>query len=279
MMQDNPLERHAERIIGLLNYVLRFTSCVVLAIIISGCKVALINRFELQNDGSVVVHAIERIDDQMYAMGSSQGYPDWGKPVDGWDIKKYVAEDGDHVIDASQHVHSVQDASAAIAGYYKNETSSTSSSASTAVSSLESGWHFDFQEHGGLFTKTYHVHADIPRLIPENTTSSASSDTPEKLGEQMAAGMLASIMTLSTEIKVPGKILSTNGEYLPDGSIRFTHPLTASSQIDLLDETPDSMHIGIAILLGFSILAFVVISQVKKANAGKIYTTTNEVKI
>jgi hypothetical protein len=61
--------------------------------------------------------------------------------------------------------------------------------------------------------------------------------------------MLASILTVHTEFKLPGKIQSTNGEQMMDGTVLFTHPLVSSSSIDIVDEVPDVPHILIAVLL------------------------------
>lgn len=251
--------------------VLRCAVFLVSAGILSGCKAVLTNRIEVQNDASVIMHVMTRVDDQMYSFGTSQASVDWGKAedsADGWSIKRYVTADGDHVIDASKHVASIQDAGAAIAEYYQNDLSNLlPSTPSTTLMRDPSDWHFAVEERRGFFTKIYHVQADIPRLMPANIGSPSFPGmpygAPGMFGDQMAARMFTSVVRLSTEIKVPGKILSTNGEWLSDGSIRFMHPLTANSHIDLVNEVPDVMLIAIAALFGCSILAFVIVFRMK----------------
>lgn len=59
------------------------------------------------------------------------------------------------------------------------------------------------------------------------------------------------------ELKLPGKIVSSNGEELADGRVRFTHALDAPTKIDVVAEVTDYGHIVLTVVpvLGVSVLA------------------------
>jgi hypothetical protein len=248
----------------------RFVLLLLLVIPVSGCKVALTNRFEMRDNGSVAVHVVQRLDDQLYALGASRGYADWGKPKDGWAIKKYATEDGDHVVDASRQAASLDEAVKVVINYYASEAPNNASLASGLPSSFDpSRLHFDVQSRDGLFTKTYSIRADVPQLIPDDKELAVPGVSPlsSPFGAQMLRSMIAGILSLHTEIKLPGTIVSTNGERLADGSIRFTHSLTSPSHIDLVDEAPDFLRIGMGIFIGLAFSALAVFRFVGRREA------------
>jgi hypothetical protein len=224
---------------------------IAVAVTLSGCRMSLTNRVDVRSDGGAVVHVIAAVDDQLYSLAQSQGganslFSESGTTESGWTVTRTLLANGDHAIDMSKAVSSVEDVPAAFDSMYKTAASSSSQANMPSIS--PESWNFTVDRSLGLFTDTIHIHADVPKIIGDSTSS--TSDNPwAAAGENLGRAMLVSMLTVNTEVKLPGTVTSTNGERMPDGTIRFTHPLMGTSTIDIVDEVPDTGHIGFAIVL------------------------------
>lgn len=250
----------------------RLLAVAAAGIVLSGCKMTLTNRVDVQGDGGAVVHVVATVDDQLYGLAQSQGggadNPFLGSTSttnEGWTVTRSVTGTGDHAIDVSKHVASVEDVAAAFSSVY--DTASKTSSRGGMPNLSPTRWNFTIHRNPGLFTDTIVVHADVPSLIPP--TAPSSSDPWGSAGESFGRAMLLSMLTVNTELKLPGTIKSTNGEQTPDGYIRFTHPLMQPSSIDIVDEVPDVPHIAFAILLAIAgaITAVILLVRGRSARA------------
>ena len=113
--------------------VLRFARTVLFAIAaaatLSGCRMSLTNRVDVASDGSAVVHVIAAVDDQLYSLAQSQGnslFSESGTTQSGWTVTRTLLANGDHAIDMSKAVASVEDVPAAFDSMYKTAASSSS---------------------------------------------------------------------------------------------------------------------------------------------------------
>ncbi|HTJ28536.1 MAG TPA: hypothetical protein VMA36_20430 [Candidatus Limnocylindria bacterium] len=254
--------------------VLRSAALAAAVLVLAGCKATLTNRVEAQSDGSATVHVIMTADDQLYSLAQSQGGSDLFSGKDsqtagGWTVQRKVNANGDHVVDASTHVSTLQDVPKAFEEYYSQAASSASSQANTLSGISPKQWHFKVDRTAGLFTDTIHVHADVPKLMSDQPQSN-SSDPWAAAGASMGREMLTSMLTVNTEIKLPGSIKSTNGEQMSDGALQFNHPLTSTSSIDIVDEVPDVPHIILTVVLGIVVVAGLVIGALRKRSPAPV---------
>ena len=212
-----------------------------LIFVLSGCRMTLTNEIDVNADGSAVLHVITTADDQLYSLAKSQanGADPFAKPptsTPGWETTRRVMENGDHVVDATRRVGSISEIGPALAAFYAGASTSSGSAKSVPGISPES-WKFTVEQRPGLFTRTVHFHVDVPKLLP--STKPSGSDSSAQLGEAMARSMLGTILAVHTELRLPGKIISNNGEQLADGRIRFTHSFDSPSSIDVVAEITD----------------------------------------
>lgn len=250
---------------------------IALIFALSGCKMTLTNRIDVNGDGSAVVHVTTAVDDQLYALAKSQqnGADPFAKAVSrpGWETSRRIAENGDHIIEATKRVGSLSDIQPALASFYSGAP--TSSAPSKSVPGISpSSWKFRIDEKPGLFRRIVHVHVDVPKLLPD--TKPARNDSSQQLGEAMARSMIGSFLTVNTELKLPGKILSSNGEQFADGRIRFTHSLTAPSSIDVIAELTDYGHIALAAIGALILVLLLGVVAIRRRTSRSSGTITAE---
>jgi|GEM_PF-6399249 len=229
--------------------IVRFAGVVALSALLAGCRMTLTNRVDVNDDGSALVHVVVALDDQLYILSQAQGN---GKDplaqtasTPGWEMTRRIAANGDHVIEWTKRANTLDDVKPVLASFYSAvKKSSAQTKAAAGVS--PASWRFRADQSPGLFTRTIHLQIDVPSLVP------TKNPTP-------AAVMMGSFIALNTEVKLPGKIVSSNGEQLADGTIRFTQSLTSPSKIDVVAEVTDYGHIVLAIVAALGIIVIVVI--------------------
>jgi hypothetical protein len=235
----------------------RSAALIAMLFVLAACKMTLTNRIDVNGDGSALVHVVTTVDDQMYTLAQSQskGTDPFAQtaPTPGWQTTRRVLDNGDHVIEWTKRASSLSDVEPVLASFYADATRSSGPAKSVPGMSPAS-WKFETDQKPGLFTRTVHIHASVPKLLPD-TKPSRHGDSSQQFGEELARSMMASILTVNTEIELPGKITSSNGEQLADGRVRFTHSLTAPSSIDLTAEVTDSAHVVMAIVAVVLVLA------------------------
>jgi hypothetical protein len=250
-------------------FVVAFASA---ALVLAGCKITFTHRIDVQPDESANIHVIVTMDDQFYQLSQAQTGKDAVflggiEGAKGWTVRRTVTNAGDHVADASTHVATVADIASAFSTYYASAAPSGSSPSSIHVTGFSpSTWNFHVDRTQGIFTDTIHVHADAPALIPDTPGDSANP------AASLGASVISSMVTVNTEIKLPGSIKTTNGEKMQDGSIRFQHSLSSPTTIDVVGEVPDYTHIVISALLAV-VLLVVLVTQRRARPSGSRTTT------
>jgi hypothetical protein len=188
----------------------RGAALIALALALCGCKMTLTNRIDVNGDGSAVVHVIMAADDQLYSLAQSQGNgtDPFAKPASapGWETSRRIGDNGDHVIEATKRAGSLSEIGPTLASFYAG--ASTSSSSAKSVPGISpASWKFKIDEKPGWSTRLIHVHVDVPKLLPD--AKPTGSDSSAQLGESMARTMLATVLTVNTELKLPGRFSPT----------------------------------------------------------------------
>lgn len=248
--------------------IVRGASLIVLAMALAGCKMTLTNRVDVNGDGSALVHVISTVDDQMYNLAKSQskGADPFARAASpaGWETTRRVADNGDHMIEWTKRAGSLAEIQPVLESFYADSKMPAAQTKSVPGMSPTS-WTFKVDQQPGLFTRTIHFRVDVPRLLPASKPSSGASS--QQLGDEMARTMMATVLTVNTELKLPGKIVSSNGEQLADGRIRFTHAIDAPSKIDVVAEVSDYGHIAFAVVVVLGIVVLVAVVALRRRGA------------
>ena len=223
----------------------RLATLAALAVLLAGCRMTLTNRIDVNDDGSALVHVVIALDDQLYAYSlTSNGKEPLAQAAStpGWAMTRRIAPNGDHVIEWTKRAGTLDDIKPVLTSFY--DAAKKSSAAKTPSGIVPASWTIRADQRPGLFTKTVHLQIGVPSMLPAKNT------TP-------AAALMASMFIFNTELKLPGKIVSTNGEQLADGTIRFTQSLAAPSKIDVVAEVTDYGHIVLAVVIVCGIVVIV----------------------
>jgi hypothetical protein len=239
----------------------RIASSIALIVLLAGCRMALTNRIDVNDDGSALVHVVVALDDQLYALANANGKDPLAQTAStpGWETTRRIAANGDHVIEWTKRASTLDDVKPVLESFYaaakKSYPAAKRSPAQTnGVSGMSPGsWTIRADERPGLFTRRIHLQIDVPGL------------TPTSKNQALAASMMTSFLSVNTELKLPGKIVSSNGEQLADGTIRFTPSLTSPSKIDAVADVTDYGHIALAIVAAFGIIVIVALGVLRRS--------------
>ena len=235
----------------------RVMSSIALVVLLAGCRVTLTNRVDVNDDNSALVHVVVAVDDQLYALTRLQSN---GKDLfvqtastPGWEMTRRIAANGDHVIEWTKRANTLDDVKPVLESFYAAAKKSYAAGGKSpgqakGVPSVSPGsWTLRADERPGLFTRRIHLQISVPALVPASTNQAA------------AASMMAAFFSVNTELKLPGKIVSTNGEQLADGTIRFSPSPASPTKLDAIAEVTDYGHIVLAIVAGLGILVIVAV--------------------
>lgn len=226
----------------------RIVGLAALVLLLAGCRMTLTNRIDVNADGSALVHVVVALDDQLYGLMLTQanGKDPFTQPssTPGWTVARRIAANGDHVIEWTKRANTLDDIKPVLASFYDAAKKSSATKAPSGF--VPASWTIRAGQRPGLFTRTFHLQIDVPSMMP------AKNQTP-------AAALMASMFVFNTELKLPGKIVSTNGEQLADGTVRFTQSLVAPSKIDVVAEVTDYGHIVVAVVIACALAVLVAV--------------------
>lgn len=212
------------------------------AFILAGCHATVTLSFNVHPNNTVTVNVREVLDDQLYQLVENQddGNSDFGvasAQAQGWVASRSVDEDDNHIILMSKTFTMAEFANAFTNG---NLPASAGTSIPLDIAAIT--------QTRGLFTDTESLSTTIPAPMP---SSQPDAGNPwASAGEAMAA----SVVSLHLQLKTPGKVVSTNGETLPDGTVQWDLALQSPTAVQYVAQTPDVAHIAWVIVVGIVLL-------------------------
>ena len=217
---------------------------------LAGCHASLTERMDVHANGTTTVHLKVVADDQLYKLaearrGSAPSLFDASAKDDPtWNVTRTTDDDDDHLIEMTKTVKT-SDVPSVLHGLMKD--AETTSLGNMPVDVNANGFRFTptITETPGLFTDRWRIHADVPSPMGSQGNPWAG----------VAQAMVSSFVQFRYELALPGKLISTNGEVRPDGSVLWRLPLEQTSTIDLVAETSDIAHIVAAIAGGILLIA------------------------
>ena len=228
---------------------------VALLLTLTACHADVTYRFDVHQNGTVTVTNRMVVDDQLYTMALSQSHNSDPFGTDasqrnGWDVTKTTDENSNHIVTMLKTM----------------PLSDLKANAASVAMPGPGGKSLPFNMDAltttpGLFTDRQSINTSIPALAPANAASASNPYAGA------AGGMLASIVALHLVLGGPGRVVSTNGETLPDGAVRWTLGFQDPTRIQYTLETTDYLHVIIAVfvVLALLIVAAVVVMRRKSA--------------
>ena len=201
----------------------------------------------------------ERIDDQFYALATSQGGSDTfgfdSAKQAGWTVGKSVDDSGNHLI-ALTKTMPIDD---------------IGSGSGMPQFGGGKGLAFDpraLQIRPGLLVDTAKLVATLPAPMPQATNSAANP--------YAAAGsaLIPSVIGVHLELKAPGKVLETNGEATSDGATRWDVNLQKPTAIRYVVQTIDILHVAALLVIAAVIAAVAVVVIRKRAPKAEVTRIT-----
>jgi hypothetical protein len=208
----------------------------VAALLLSACRGDLTYRFDVHPaSNTVTVSLKEKFDQQFYALATSQG---GSNPFDfdsakqaGWDVNKSVDDDGNQSIQISKTM--------------PIDSFSDQSSGNGLPDIGGKGLPFDPQSlrvSSGLLLDKATFATTLPAPMPKATDSAANPYA------SMGSSLAPSVIGVHLEIKMPGKVVETNGETTSDGATRWDINLQRPTEIRYVVQEIDTLHVVLLVI-------------------------------
>jgi hypothetical protein len=228
----------------------RFFVSATTTILLAGCHADITYRFDLRGDGTALVTTREVIDGQLYDLALSQntnGDPFGADKMqqEGWTVTRVEDESGNHVITISKQLDrdELKDAGSITPALRGTSLPFSPSEVSSSV---------------GLFVERDSLSLTIPALLPLAMQNGGSSYAGGPFAGA-ASAMLASMVSLHLDLRTPGKVLSTNGETMPDGFVRWDLNLQAPTTIEYSVQRIYSGRVTAAVIIALLILGSILV--------------------
>lgn len=224
----------------------RFALLVAAGVLLTACHADIAYKFDVHSAKLVTVTVHESIDDQLYAMARSQSTNNDPFGMDaaqraGWAISRTVDDEGNHVLDATKTL-GVADLAAL---KYSGSPMPGPGGKSLDINPTR------FTTTRGLFIDTHTMNVTVPPIMPPSQTDSSNPFAAE------GTAVVASMIGLHLELRTPWTLVSTNGEKLPDGFVRWNLAFQSPTDLVYTVKTPDVPHIAVAIAAAVVLLVLV----------------------
>lgn len=222
---------------------LRVAGLAVLPMALVACQSMTTLRFDEHDNGTTTFIVREVMDDAAYNAAIAQSTSDPFETLsdNGFSVTRELNIDGSHVITAS------------ITGTNDELQTRFSALAANRGAPSITAPHITDVSHG-LFTDRTTALTVFPALLSPDSTR-------WNLAAQAAAQGLA---VFRLELKPRGTVVHTNGEILPDGSVRWTLAAQRPTELSVVYETTNWRNVRIAIGIAvFLAVAFLVVDAVR----------------
>lgn len=201
-------------------------------LLFSACHADVTFRFDLGRDGRTLATTKAIVDDQLYALATSESTDPFGVASlqqRGWSTYETTDSAGNHILTASKLFEGSD------LGHLSRDVS--------LVGRSLSPMQLRVSHVSGLLFDRDSASAVIPPFEPV----ALSKISPVYGG--IESTVLSNALAAHFELRTPGKILSTNGHVMPDGSVRWDLNLQEPTTVQYSVRLLSIRHVAIALLI------------------------------